>query len=463
MNRLRLFLLVLLLVSVGMARAAAAELSGGARSVDGDVVNPAGQEAGSGEADPATPRSSQNLLFLPVTQYLAGEVRGPRMARVSVDSSGRQANGTSTGMDMTPDGRFVVFFSGATNLVLGDTNGVADVFVHDRLTGQTTRVSVSSDGAQGNDNSFGGKISPNGRFVAFTSSATSLVAGDTNTYQDVFVHDRQTGQTSMISRAADGASSNDHSGWADISADGRYVVFHSHASNLVPDDENEKKGVFLHDRQTQQTRLISNSPWDGAFIWGEMPSISFDGRFITFSSGSSIIYLYDRHLSEARVVAHEHLGWNYALVTPYNPAISGDGNFIIYETRVHPDGGPGDDFNVWYRYDRQADVTWNINGTLYPNTPSSSYPFAISPEGRYLAWDDPPLLADLSTGESAEVSINLDGEGASGKSVAVSAGGRIVLFNSEAAGLIVNDTNGVQDVFVRDMVTPDTAGEKAQP
>lgn len=461
MNRLRLFLLVLLLVSVGMARAAAAELSGGARSIDGDVVDPAGQEAGSGEADPAVPRSSQNLLFLPVTQHLAGEVRDPRMARVSVDSSGRQANGTSTGMDMTPDGRFVVFFSGATNLVPGDTNGVADVFVHDRHTGQTTRVSVSSDGAQGNDNSFGGKISPDGRFVAFTSSATSLVAGDTNTYQDVFVHDRQTGQTSMISRAAGGASSNGDSGWADISADGRYVAFHSHASNLDPDDENEWKNVFLHDRQTGQTRLIPG---------GEMPSISFDGRFIASSSPGYRVYLYDRQLSEMRVVAYQSLGWNYNTVTPQNAVISGDGNSIIYETELSIESGgwlPPVSAYYLYRYDRQADRAERIWETVDPSpngTGASSYPFAISPEGRYLAWDDPPRLQDLFgdprplidllRDETLAVSITLDGEIANGKPVAVSTGGRLVLFDSEAADLVVNDTNGVQDVFVRTMGTP---------
>lgn len=461
MNRLRLFLLVLLLFSVGMASSAAAELSGGARSVDGGVVDFAGPGAGSDEADPATLWSSQNLLFLPVTQYLAGEVRAPSMVRVSVDSSGRQANGTSTGMDMTPDGRFVVFFSGATNLVPGDTNGVADVFVHDRHTGQTTRVSVSSDGAQGNDNSFGGKISPDGRFVAFTSSATSLVAGDTNTYQDVFVHDRQTGQTSMISWADGGASSNGDSGWADISADGRYVVFHSHASNLDPDDEDEWKDVFLHDRQAGQTRLVPG---------GHMPSISFDGRFIaSFSPGYSV-YLYDRQLSEVRVVASLGLGWSSNIFVPQNAVISGDGNSIIYETELSIDsGGLHPPVSVYhlYRYDRQADraeMIWeNVNPT--PNgTEASSYPFAISPEGRYLAWDDPPRLQDLFGDprplqdllgdETLAVSITLDGEIANGKPVAVSTGGRIVLFNSEATNLIVNDTNGVQDVFVRDRGTP---------
>ena len=118
--------------------------------------------------------------------------------RLSSDSFGRQADGKSNGTDMTPDGRYVVFDSEATNLVPNDSNGVPDVFVYDQQTGQTTRVSVGANSTQGNGPSSGGKISADGRFVAFASRATSLAAVDADAFQDVFVHDRETGETCLL-------------------------------------------------------------------------------------------------------------------------------------------------------------------------------------------------------------------------------------------------------------------------
>jgi archaellum component FlaF (FlaF/FlaG flagellin family) len=129
--------------------------------------------------------------------------------------------------------------------VPGDTNGTWDVFVHDRVTGQTTRVSVASDGTQGNGHSGSPSISADGRYVAFSSSASNLVPGDTNGRGDVFVHDRLTGQTTRVSVASDGTQGNGDSWWPSISADGRYVAFASEASNLVPGDTNGTWDVFV--------------------------------------------------------------------------------------------------------------------------------------------------------------------------------------------------------------------------
>src|SRR2546426_6706686 len=128
--------------------------------------------------------------------------------RVSVDSAGSEGNGASTGVALSADGRFVAFTSVATNLVAGDTNGVLDVFVHDRQTGMTERVSVDSAGSEGNGASTGVALSADGRFVAFTSVATNLVAGDTNDVTDVFVHDRQTGTTERVSVDSAGNQAN---------------------------------------------------------------------------------------------------------------------------------------------------------------------------------------------------------------------------------------------------------------
>src|SRR5207245_298074 len=173
--------------------------------------------------------------------------------RVSVDSAGSEGNGASTGVALSADGRFVAFTSVATNLVAGDTNGAADVFVHDRQTGTTERGSVDSAGSEGNGASTGVALSADGRFVAFTSAATNLVAGDTNGVTDVFVHDRQTGTTERVSVDSAGIEGNGASAGVALSADGRFVAFTSVATNLVAGDTNGAADVFVHDRGTTDT------------------------------------------------------------------------------------------------------------------------------------------------------------------------------------------------------------------
>src|SRR6058998_2895537 len=141
--------------------------------------------------------------------------------RVSVDSAGNQGNGDSTDVALSADGRFVAFTSVAPDLVTGDTNGAMDVFVHDRQTGTAERVSVDSAGSQANGDSTDVALSADGRFVAFTSAAPDLVAGDTNGAADVFVHDRQTGTTERVSVDSAGTQANGDSFSRALSADGR--------------------------------------------------------------------------------------------------------------------------------------------------------------------------------------------------------------------------------------------------
>src|SRR5437773_638062 len=180
--------------------------------------------------------------------------------RVSVASDGTEGNAASAGATLSADGRFVAFHSAATNLVAGDTNGTNDVFVHDRQTGITERVSVASDGTQGNKASSYPALSADGRFVAFDSDATNLVAGDTNGTTDVFVHDRQTGTTERVSGASDGTQGNDASAGPALSADGRLVAFHSSATNLVAGDANRAYDVFVHDRAVSTTTTSTTQP-----------------------------------------------------------------------------------------------------------------------------------------------------------------------------------------------------------
>jgi Tol biopolymer transport system component len=169
-------------------------------------------------------------------------------SRVSVATDGMQANGESWNATISADGRYVAFESRASNLVPAYNNGTWDIFVHDRQTGQTSRVSVASDRSQANNYSWAPAVSPDGRFMAFSSGASNLVPGDTNDVGDVFVHDRQTGQTSRVSVASDGTEGNSHSGWPSISADGRTVAFESWASTLVPGDTNNTSDIFVHER-----------------------------------------------------------------------------------------------------------------------------------------------------------------------------------------------------------------------
>jgi Tol biopolymer transport system component len=241
---------------------------------------------------------------------------------VSVSSSGRQANGESNHAAISADGRFVAFDSDASNLVANDTNNqknafLRDVFVHDRITGETTRVSVSSEGAQANADSVSPAISAAGRFVAFTSQASNLVGGDTNKCRlpnathacyDVFVRDRVAGTTERVSVSSSGRQANAGSWASAISADGRFVVFTSRASNLVVGDTNRCNDpdagrgscpdVFVRDRVAQTTKRVSLSSsgsqahgFSSTGLMGAVApvgvstaAISADGRLVAFTS-----------------------------------------------------------------------------------------------------------------------------------------------------------------------------------
>jgi Tol biopolymer transport system component len=232
-------------------------------------------------------------VFLACLIALGPPARAGTTERVSVSSSGEEGNAQSGLPCVSADGRFVAFHSGATNLVPGDTNGWADVFVHDRLTGTTDRVSVSSSGEQANWTPYAlsskfPSISSDGRFVAFSSFATNLVPGDTNGREDVFVHDRLTGVTERVSVSSSGQQGNADSLTSSISADGRFVAFCSLANNLLPGDTNGCGDIFVHDRLTGATERVSVSSSGEPGNGGSYdPCISQDGRFVAFDSWSS--------------------------------------------------------------------------------------------------------------------------------------------------------------------------------
>jgi Tol biopolymer transport system component len=208
--------------------------------------------------------------------------------RVSVKSNGKQANGPSRQPSISADGRFVAFVSEAKNLVKADTSPIKDVFVYDRKTRKTTRVSVRSNGAEAHSFSLNPRLSGNGRFVAFDSFAMNLVKNDTNGKYDVFVHDRVTKKTRRVSLRSNGAQSDGDSSGPDISVSGRYVAFHSRGSNLVNGDSNGTSDVFVHDRKSKKTKRVSVST-AGVEADDNSNSAAIDasGRAIAFVSAAT--------------------------------------------------------------------------------------------------------------------------------------------------------------------------------
>src|SRR5258706_12926625 len=283
------------------------------------------------------------FLEIPPTLILPGDT-----IRVTVDSSGGQGIGPSFGSSISADGRYVAFHSDAINLVPNDTNENIDVFIHDTQTGNTTRVSVDSNGVQSNGGSSAPAISADGRYVAFDSAATNLVPNDTNGNWDVFIHDMQTGNTTRVSIDSNGTESNGGSGSSSISADGRYVAFESEATNIVPDDTNGADDVFVHDLQTGNTRRVSvdssgvqaNGSSGDPYLWGGS-AISADGRFIVFGSGATNLVPNDTNGSGDYFIHDMQTGATTRVSVDSSGAQSSNGCFFCYlwPPSISADGG----------------------------------------------------------------------------------------------------------------------------
>src|SRR5690606_542044 len=265
--------------------------------------------------------------------------------RISQSPSGQGVSGQSASAAISADGRYVAFHSSAFELVADDTNAVWDVFVHDRQTGVIDRVSVSSNGDQATfGDSFLPSISPNGRYISFASGAPDLTAGDTNGVDDIFVHDRGTGDTERVSLNSDGEEANSNSYASALSADGRFVAFESDASNLVTDDTNGMRDIFIHDRQTGQTRRVSVALAGQPNGASSDVSISADGRYVAFSSlasnlveddgnGSYDVFVHDLQSESISRVSLDSNG-SEGDGDSFEPAMSPDGRFISFTSRA---------------------------------------------------------------------------------------------------------------------------------
>lgn len=208
---------------------------------------------------------------------------------LSVSSAGVIGSGSSQSPQISTDNRILTFDSSDSNLVEGDTNGVSDVFVRNLETGITKRINLTYTGGQPLWGAYGQVISPNGRYVAYSSPSDEIVPNDTNGFTDVFLYDVQTEQTKRITLSSSGEEANsEFSAVSSMSADGRYIVFGSYASNLVPDDTNDTSDVFVHDQQTGETIRISvSATGEQGNDYSGGGQITPDGGYIVFVSSAS--------------------------------------------------------------------------------------------------------------------------------------------------------------------------------
>jgi len=385
--------------------------------------------------------------------------------RIPADGS----SGRSLNPSVSEDGRYVAFEVDAPGYD-GD-----NVFVHDAQTSVTTLINTATGGTTGSGWGYEPLVNSVGdRYVAFRSWATTLVTGDTNGFDDIFLRDTQTGTTTRVSLADDGAQSDNASRYPSISDNGQYVAFHSSATNLVAGGTSGSE-IFMRDTVYNTTILVSiNDSGVGGDSGSSNPSISGNGQSVAFESDAANLVAGDTNVvrdvfvrdtqagTTTRVSVHtsgaQSDGWSYAA------SISADGRYVAFHssaaTLVDGDTNGADDIFV---RDMQAGTTTRVsvhtNGTQGDGL--SRFP-SISGDGRYVAFQS--LAANLVTGGSSGseifvrdtqagttilVSVNssgVEGDGGS-ENPSISADGRYVVFQSDAANLVAGDTNGFTDVF----------------
>lgn len=422
------------------------------------------------------------LLALAALGLHAAPAEPAQTRRASGTSEGVQANGASSYPSLSSDGRFVAFTSEATNLVALDQNDADDVFVKDMATGELRCASLSVAGHPGNGASSSASISGDGQRVAFASSAADLVAGDTNQLADVFVRDLAAGTTVRLSVGPGGVQADGASSGPRLSADGRWVAFSSRATNLVAGDANGVADVFVCDLQTGAIERASlgaggaeaNGPSEG-------PALSADGRFVAFASvarnlipgegpgapGTWNVYVRDR-ANGTTVRASARLGGGNGDGHSFEPALSGDGRWVAFTSYardlVAVDTNARRDV---YLRDLLLGTTLRVSlgaGGAEPDHDSSRP--ALSADGRFVAFESsatnlatgaaPPgstwvFVHDRSSGITARLFAAPSTprpDGGAGLA-AISADGRFVACSSGEPALVAGDTNEAEDVFVR--------------
>jgi hypothetical protein len=401
---------------------------------------------------------------------------------VSVSASGQQANNFSTEPAASATGRFVAFRSLANNLVAGDTNGFYDVFVRDQQTGGLSRVSVSTGGGQSNDNSFNPQISADGRWVVFTSGADNLVADDNFPTEDCFRYDRLTSTTIRVSVSSAGVEGILSSGLGQpgcvVSDDGQIVAFHSYAYNLVEGDTNFSPDIFIRDVAagiTTRVSVATGGLQGNSASWS--PTLSGDGRFVAFMSlatnlvpgdtnVASDVFVHDRQAGETVRVS---LGAESVegIAASWDPWISADGRYVVF-TSDASNLVPDDTNGVADIFVRDLELATTVRVSLdssggEANGPSSKSKLAAGGSAvvflstaTNLVASDTNAKADvfvhsLLTGETTRVSTAPSGGEGNGTcdNPALARDGRAAMFESSSKNLVPVDTNFVDDVFSR--------------
>jgi Tol biopolymer transport system component len=381
---------------------------------------------------------------------LPGESLGAVTQLVSVDRATGNATGSSLVPSISGNGRFVAFASRSSRLVAGDTNGVVDIFVRDRQERRTSRVSRSSSGQQANGESGQPVISANGRVVAFTSRATNLAPGGGS---GTFVHDRWTGATAIVPTWG-------VFGRQALSADGRYLVF-VEWDNYVPWGDFL---LFVWDRESKVSKFIT---W--GYVWGFIggaPAISGNGRYVAYANGNGWLVIDTVTLVKERVDlnSNEEGGNGFSS----EPSINYGGRYVAFTssaTNLTASDSNGST-DVFVR-DRTAGTTRRVSvGPGGRQADGNSYGPSISANGTHVAFtsdagnlasSDQNGVADIflrnwQTGvtQMLSVSSNATQGDLASESPAINADGRYVTFSSFANDLVSNDFNTTSDVFVRD-------------
>jgi len=389
-----------------------------------------------------------------------------------------KGNGNSTASLLNSDGRFLAFTSAASDLVANDTNGVTDVFIRNLQTNALERISVSNNKTQANGESEVFALSDDGRYVVFASDSSNLVDNDTNNVRDIFIRDTQTASTRRISVARDGTQADGVSDLAAISADGRYVVFSSIGSNLVPGDTNGAVDVFLRDLQTETTELIGIA---NEGIQGNSESLSPDaaisanGRYVVFYSYASNlvandtndvadIFVRDRQTGTTKRIS---VGTNRTEANDISlsPSISADGRYVVFSSLAsNLVSGDTNETGDIFVYDLEAGTTERVSLTSdETELDSNSSRPSISADGRYVVFqsraanigvDNPDFYSniyvrDRLTGETKLINPSHNGQ-TDGDSINpfISANGSYIAFESGATNLVAEDTNNASDIFV---------------
>lgn len=422
------------------------------------------------------PRSNLVLIAVLIAPIAA---RADVTERVSVLPGGIQAAGDSTDVAISADARFVGFSSLAANLAPNDSGTAEDVFRFDRVLGTLTRVSSTLLNFPGNGTSRSPAISADGQVVAFESGASNLC--DVNSVgSSILVFGVLVKGHLNASVSTAGTPGNDSSFAPALSADGRFVAFASHASNLVANDTNGKSDVFLRDLANGTTVRVSSGS-GGAAGTGDSfePALSADGRFVAFASnagnfaigdtnGTTDVFLLDRASSTLILASRAAAAGNFANGASRRPAISADGRFVAFESDasnlVAGDSNGNTDVFV---FDREfLTVERSSVGPAGKQFLGISERPALSADGRFVAFESTEITAtpianpnavrqivrrDRASG--AAVAISADTDGLAGNLVsrapALDATGEHVAFVSDAAGLVAADTNGDRDAFVR--------------